>query len=743
MLETSLNIGHDGAELSPYAGNSAARGRAGGDYGDIQGKRKLTMDYAVDGGNQETRLSDLLMTVISLFRRRYLTMLLVTAGVFAAAIVLILMMSPKYDAVAMVRLDPSRNPLANAQSQSQGLSDEAIETEVGVLSSIELAQEVSRRLKLDRDPEFTEDFNKPGGPQTKGERANAIALELMRNLSVSREKLTYMLSVRYRASDPVKAATIANTFAEAYLDTRVGVSMGTAGKQVDFFKARLQELSNELNTADARIAQYRAQAGIVEGGSAGTITDQQVAPLSTQLATAESDAAAARSNLGAARAQISRGGLDAVSEVRTSPVITQLRTARADIVRNLTDIQSRDGENHPEMIKAREQLTQIDKQIQDEAARAIGSLQATADAADARAGTLRSRLGALEARQAQNNRAAVNVTSLERDAANKRAAYDRLAALSADSTQAAQNSIAQAVIADRAQPPIAPTSPNKPLLASLGLVIALALGIGTIVTQEMLSGGLNTVADVEGQFGIPVVASIPAMRKVSKPADDLIREPTTMFAEALRNARASILGVRTNSSSRVVAITSALPSEGKSTTALSFARILAMHGSKALLIDCDVRKATLQSLVEKKSPKDLVEVLQGKAQPSEAIIQDEQPGLALMMVNEPDFSGQDLFSGNAMVGLLEKLRDRYDVIVMDLPPVMGVADARFLSAIADVVTFVIKWNSTPISAVDASLNRLKSDRANVVGAIYTMVDPRSHAIGGIYYAQKYGSYYRR
>lgn len=706
-------------------------------------KTEFDMENAIEGSGYEARLSDLLTSLIGTLRRRYLTLLLVAAGTFAAAIVLILLMSPKYDSVALIRIDPSRNPLSSAQSEVLDLNSEAIETEVSVLSSPDLAKIVVQKKHLDDDPEFNKGLDGSSGPISEADRLNTVVTRVMKNLSVGREKLTYIISVKFQSRDAIKSADIANTFAETYLEMRVGSRKNNAGQQTQFLQQRLAQLGGEVKAADQELARYTAAAGIVSGGAAGTIADQQVGPLSSQLATAESEAAAARSSLAAARRQISAGGLESVSEVRSSPVISDLRRQRADLLRAMGDIQSRDGVNHPETIKVRDQLATLDTQIRDEGNRAIGSLEAAAAAADARVGSLRSAMGSLEARQASNSQAAVKAASLEREAVSKREAYEKLSQLSLDSTQASQNSIAQAEIVNRAQPPQRPTSPNRPLLAGLGLVVALALGFGTIVTQELLAGGLSTIGDIENQFGIPVVASIPAMRKIVRPADDLLREPTTMFAEALRNARASILGVRTATPPRIIAITSALPGEGKTTTALSFARILAMNGTKTLLIDCDVRKASLRGLVDNAPAKGLVEVLQGRAQPIEAIINDQQPGLDLMMVSKPHFSGEDLFGGNAMADLMDRMKERYQFVVLDLPPLMGVADARFLSAMADAVTFVVKWNATPVAAVETSLSWLRADSANLVGAIYTMVDPKSQAIGGFYYFQKNSGYYRQ
>ncbi|MET1755179.1 Wzz/FepE/Etk N-terminal domain-containing protein [Novosphingobium sp. RD2P27] len=697
---------------------------------------------------QDGRFSDLVAMVTDTLRRRWLTMAIVSAVIFALGVAGVLMLTPQYSATAQIRIDPSQNPLSrNTQQETQqSLSAEAIETEVAVLSSLDLARAVVRRLRLTSDPEFTEviDRSAEAATMSTADRETAIARELLQNLSVGREKLSYILGVTFRSEDPEKAALIANAFAETYLSTKTGSRVGTAERQVEWFNQRLAALGEEVRAADAALAQYRARAGLTQsGGAAGTtIVDQQVGPLSSQLATAESEAAAARASLNAARNQIARGGIDSVSEVRMSNVIADLRRQRADILRNMGEVQARYGERHPESVRVRDQLAAVDQQIEDEARRVIGSLEANATAADARAASLRGSMNRLEGEQAQNTRNAVIAESLQREAEAKRAAYDRLAAASLESTQVAQDQISQAVIVSRAEPPLSPSFPNKPLFIALALVVALAAGAGTIAVQEMLVTGLRSVEDVETQLGIPVLAAIPKVGRSKNPADLLLEKPTSMYAESLRIARASILGVRTARPPQVIALTSALPSEGKTTTALSFARTLATNNARTLLLECDVRRAALRPLVSNAMDKPgIVEVLHGEASVAEAIQSGDVPGLDHMLVREQYFSSGDLFGGGAMEKVLAELRSQYDLIVLDLPPLVGLADGRFLAVLADVTALIIKWDATPAQAAASALGWLKADGANPVGAIYTMVDSSAEAIGGLYYSKKYSGYY--
>ncbi|MGE4324105.1 MAG: AAA family ATPase, partial [Sphingobium sp.] len=321
--------------------------------------------------------------------------------------------------------------------------------------------------------------------------------------------------------------------------------------------------------------------------------------------------------------------------------------------------------------------------------------------------------------------------------------YDKMSELALTSAQATQNSSAQAVVIERAQPPLSPAFPNKPLILALGLVAAVVVGGGTIAMQEMLVTGMQTVEEAENILGIPVLAAVPKVGRVGNPADILTERPTSLFAESLRIARASILGVRGTRPPQIIALTSALPGEGKTTTALSFARTLAMNGARTLLVDCDVRRASMRGLLPHANvASGLIELLHGEATLDEVIQPSGTENLDHLLVRSPYFSSENLFGDGKMEGLLAQLRQRYESIVLDLPPLIGLADGRFIAALADVAVLVIRWNATPADAASSALGWLKSDGANPVGSIYTMVDTSAEAIGGLYYSKKYSAYYQ-
>lgn len=706
------------------------------------------MEVSRDRDDYEGKLSDLLAIVRDTVARRWKMLVAITVACLLASIAIAFTMPPTYQAVARVQIDPSRNPLAKSGgAKDEDLSPESIETEVSMINSLDLARKVVTKLKLDRDPEFAGDLDKQGIIKPEA-RVGAVAGRVLGNLSVGREKLTYIIAISAKSRDPEKAARIANAFADLYLETKINSLTGTARSQVDFFRARLDKLQAEVRDADAKVAQYRADAGIVggigEGMTAGTVADQQVGPLSTQLATAESEAAAARATLAAAQAQAARGGLDSVSEVRSSSVVGDLRRQRAELLRSIGEVQARYGERHPESLRVRGQLETVDRQIREEGERVLGSLRSNAVATQAQVDSLRAAMARLEGQRATDMRSAVQAESLERESAAKRSEYDRLSQMLLESTQASQNSISQATIVERADAPQNPASPNKPLLILLGLFVGLAAGAGTIATQEMMVTGLRTGADVEDELGLRLLAAVPKVEKGVEPHDLLLEKPTSIFAEAFRIARAAILGPRGDNPATIIALTSALPNEGKTTSALSFARSLAVGDIKTLLVECDVRRAAVSPMlhIPHGHAAGLVELLHGEVTLADVVKPSGLANLDYILVSEPYFSSEDLFGGDRMSDILEELSGRYDRIVLDLPPLIGLADGRFLAAKADLAVVVVKWDATPAKAVASAVDALRNDGANIAGVLFTMVDSSSAALGGYYYSKEYAKYYQ-
>lgn len=689
-------------------------------------------------------------------RRHWIAMALVFGTVLGAAIVALLLIQPRYVATTRIKIDPNQAAMIGVAAGNARPDPGSIDTEVAAMQSRDIAVMVINRLRLMYDPEFAPKADTPNS--SPNARVDAVAGRLLSELNVKRERDTYVINISYRSVNAIKAAEVANAFAEAYMNSSVGSRTGTAAKQVEFLTGRLNTLGSELAGIESKAAQLRAQAGIIGGGTggsfSGTVTDQRVSAQSSQLSAAQSAASAAEARYNVARQQLASGGLDNVSAVLESPVITNLRAQRAEVVRNLGSIQSRYGPRHPETLSVLQQVQQLDQQIDEEARRVMGRLASDATAERARAQSLAGEMAQLRGEQAASSRAGVMAQGIQQQADAKRDAYNRVAAELQQASSLARNTQTQAQIVELAIPPRSPSFPNPQLFIAFGVIAGLGLGLGSVAGLEFMSHGIRTAETLETQLGITCIGSIPNLEKkdlrqsdgeLLNPADLLIEHPVIPFSEAFRGIRNTVIRAKQKRPIQKLAIVSSLPGEGKTTSVLAMSRTMALSGDKILLIDCDVRKASLSEHVgaTEQAEYGLVEALQGKVDPRSLIRADEIPGLDIIPVKEPFFSAEDLFGDGKIQALVDKVKDGYDYVIFDTPPILGVADARTIATMSDAVIVLVRWNSTPVKTLKAALSSLVLDNAPVLGAAFTMVDPKSDALGASYYSAYYSKYYEQ
>ncbi len=705
--------------------------------------------------------------LIGAFRRRLPLLLAVTLSVTFVAVLASLVLTPIYASTTTIKVDPTQRPLLDVGSAVNGAPPDqsVVDTEVSILNSRSVAEDVVRQQGLVQDPEFGE---RPGPLdwlighhqqiKTPGDDAFARTVtRVQKALSVQRDGTTFLIDVVFKSKDAGKSARISNSFADQYIGFSLKTRVDAASQRAAWLNQRLSALGDQAQQADAALAHYRSATGLVAGSVAtgtgsGTVNDQQLAAITTALTTAEADAAAAASNAAAAHNQMSRGGSDAVAQVLSSPTIADLRRQRAEVGREQAQINARYGPKHPEAVRVQQQLEGLDQQIQDETRRIISGLDNDARAAEARVGAMRNQLNALKGEQTAHSAASVEADSLERRAEASRTIYNQVAQTAQSTTQQEHIDETPGRIMMRADAPDKPVFPNKPLFAALGLVLGLILGIGAVLIAEVLDGGLRTVEQVERELGVPFIASIPLLtrRQLSTvsartPWDFLMQKPMSGFGEAFRTIRSALVLPLDHKSASVVCLTSAVPNEGKTVTAISLARTMAMAGDRVCLVDCDLRRDVVSSLLTDKPESGLLEVLRGKAQLDDVLVADAVPGLDLLPLAHVTFTPRDVFGSEATKNLLEVLRGRYDCILLDAPPLMAVADARQLAVLADATLMVARWRTTSRVAVRAALQRLLNDGANVSGVVLTMVNPNDRGAltqsDSLYYYGNYGKYY--
>lgn len=689
-----------------------------------------TEDIALLPADSKIDVLDLFMR----FLRRLPIFLAVAVAIMAGVVAYTLTREPTYSATASVVIEPRRTELMKETPVLGDLPTDnaALNTEAVVLNSEDLAVRVVRLLGLHNDPEFNPP-PKPDAPPPVPSRLSPEDQAILRaaravqaGTAVKRNGATYVIDVEFTALDPRKAAAIANALVEQYIASLVDTSATATREASEQLKGSLAALQQELQVNEAALQQYTIANNLMST-SGTTMAEQEVSTLNQQIAVAAADLAEKRARLAAAQEQVAKGGGGAdVAAVQESPVIRDLRQQQSTLQIELAQMQTRYGPLHPDVKKTQDQIKVLDEQIATAIGRILSSLQAEVRVSQQRLASLTGSLNRARGTLGVNNRSKVDLYELQRKVEASRAVYEAFLNRSKETTAQQGLQRADASISARARPPIKPTSPNKPLNFTLGLVFALVGGAGAVLLVETLDGTLRTSADVKSKLKVSVLASVPLMTKMSQRgiARAVLDRPFSSFAESFRALKSSVWAKTRGKDHKVIAVTSALPAEGKTMTTLCFGRSLARGGARTLIIDGDLRRRMLTAAVGFNVTNGLVEVLQGKTPVERAIIRDEVGGAFLLLLSEAPPPEVDLFDDPAYTALLRVLTDRlgFEVVLIDTAPVLAITDTRAIVETADATLLVVRWAKTPKHAAKAALELLQSAGARVAGVCLTMVD---------------------
>ena len=709
-----------------------------------------------------------LRALITAFRRRLRLFLAVLLTVMVLVMALTLRQTPIYVAQAQVVLNMREEnvaPTAKQAPTSLPTSDRA-STEVEVIRSRDMAGAVVDALHLQDDPRFNPLLRPAGGPmatlrgllgqpeppplQLPAATVRNLMIDLLRgSLTVTRVAETYALSIAVATTAPDNAARIANEFARQYTQGQLQEKQGENQSAVHFLAGRLEELRRQAQIDTERVQQYRIAHNLLSTSGA-SLTEQEISTYNQSVATARAAAAEDRARLTTALAQLRSGSSgDDVGEALGSSVVGGLRARQAEVSGRLATLEARYGSRHPDVLRTRSELDDVNRQIQAEIKRVISNLEAKTRVSDQRLASITESLSSARGTLTQNNRAMVGLDDLTRRATASQELYESYMARYKEEAAQGGTERADARVISPAVPPRYPTSPRPLLSLFLALVFGSALGLGAAFLAEMLFSGFTTGDDVETKLDLRYLGGVPALGSVLPKArsaiDAVVQEPMSGFAEAFRNLRTS-LHYAGGGQARVVAITSALPKEGKTTTAICLARTIALGGERVVLVDCDARQRGISRMFREADDRPgLIEVLRGTATLDDALLLDVPSGAWSLRMARAEREIGDLLTGEAMSELLAELRRRFDHVLLDTAPVLPIADTRALTTLADQVLFVARWRSTPDHAVKAALRLLPLNYVRIAGVALSRVDMRKqgkfgHGDASYYYSQ-YADYY--
>ena len=726
-----------------------------------------------------------------LWRRKALVLATVTLATLATAIV-VFQITPRYSASARILVGTPKAQVVDIEAVLGGLGTDqpAVRSEVQILGSRALAAKVVEALDLTARPEFNPSLRPPSllsaldplgwlaerlgdlvpedwrgvrfDAGSTGHETTPEALErrakigaqnaLQRTLSVEIVDRSRVISVTATSEDPELAAAIANALSDLYLLEQLEAKFEATKRATEWLSERTRELRGQVEASERAVEAYRRQHGLVRSGNT-TVTGQQISEINTQLILARTQTAEAGARLRQVRALLdSEGGVESAAEVLASPLIQRLRERETDVARRAAEMATEYGPRHPKMITIKAELEDLRARVEAEVGKIVRGLGNELEVARTRERTLERNLEKLKAENATNDSAQARLRILEREAAANRALFETFLARWKETGRQDEIQHADARIISRAEVPGHPSSPRKKLIVGVALAASGFLALILAHLVELLDRGFRSSEQIEHMTGFGTLAWIPLLtrRRIARePWSYVLDRPASAFSESLRTLHTGVLLSRVDTAPKSILITSSVPNEGKTTIAIAMARLLARSGRRVLLVDGDLRRNRVAGLLDLSSDAGLVEAAADPETLGSGLIQRDTPsGLHVLTAGGNVPNPLDLIGSAGMRALISELRRRYDLVIVDSPPILIVSDARILARLTDTTVFVVRWAETRRETVALALMQLAESGASLAGVALSMVNIRknaSYAYGdSAYYhgsARTYRQYY--
>jgi succinoglycan biosynthesis transport protein ExoP len=720
-----------------------------------------------------------LSALIGALRRRR-TVLLICVVLFPViALIAAKNLTPRYTAATTVMFEPTEYAARELQSilRDESTTDAVLASQVEIVRSLSVARRLVARFGLTEREEFAwwlKDQDRAGSLafRIRSQVADAVAgfspdlaealaprpiaevpppeiaeiqaaEAVLGRLEVQVVRNSRVLQIRFTSEDPQLAAAVANLAAELYIADQLDAKFNAVRRANDWLDSRISQLREEVQRNEAQIAEIRAQSGLMRGVNAGLQTEQ-ISRITADLVEARNMLAGAEARLGAARGG---GGAADLTALGSANLVTQ-RAARDEARREFDRLSATLGSGHPDVRAAASRLAAAERAVGAETTRVVQALDAEARTARARVASLETSLREQQDRLNRTQGAEIRLNALERETEAGRSLLR--AVLERSQSTVSQTAIEKpdARVLSPATVPGVPSFPKPTLFVAAATALGLLFGLLLVWFLEQADSTIRSGDEIRSALGLPCVALVPMLRRGilgrHRVEDYVARKPLSPFSEAMRTMRAALwLG---SDPPKIVVITAARPGEGKTTTAIALSRSAAMNGERVLLIDCDIRQPSVGRVFRAEAAPGVTDMLLGQASYDQIVRRDHLTGLDYIPAGAAEIHSLGLFMSEAMAGLLERVRREYDLVVLDAPPALAMADARVVARLADATLLCVKWRDTPRSVVRNSLALLEDAKARIVGAALTQVDAKTHRRSGYadseVYHPRYSGYFR-
>lgn len=687
-----------------------------------------------DADNAEIDLMELLRT---LWRGKFWISLCALIALFLGAYYAFVAAVPVYTSSSVVMLESRQEQVVDLESVMTGLSGDqaSINTEVEVIRSRGLIEKLVRRLDLIEDPEFNFRLReKPAfslgqiigwvrdliGPSREAaeqpsERTvlDAVVNSVRNAITVSNVRQSYVFEITATTEDPMKSAVIANTLADLYILEQIAVKYAATEKATEWLSERVGQLQVELEEAVAAVKDFNASTDLISPEALAGL-NRQLKEARDRLREAREARAVAAARVAELEAALAADDPAAMAELANDSTLTRLLR----IMQDGGERTAFDARYEQILDRARLDVTRASNQI----------------------AALEGSIATQETQIERQSADLVTLQQLEREAEANRLIYEyflnRLKETSIQQgiQQADSRILSQAVV------PGSPSAPRKKLIVAMSLMLGLLAGTAMVLGREFMQNTFRVAEDLEAKTGYAVLGQIPAIpaRRRKNVLKYLSDKPTSAAAEAIRNMRTSVLLSDLDHPPQIIMTTSSVPGEGKTTQSIALTQNLAKMGKKVLLLEGDMRRRIFAEYFDVKDHKGLMSVLSDAASLSEAVIHEPSLGADLLVAEKTSTNAADVFSSDKFRGFLDGLREQYDYIIIDTPPVLAVPDARVIGQWVDAILYAVKWDSTSQRQVREGLRSFESVNIRVAGLVLGQISAKGMKRYG--YGDSYGAY---
>jgi len=704
-----------------------------------------------------------------LIKRKWMV-IAVIVGIFMAVAIASLRQTPVYEAVGRIAVNKGDPNVISFKDSGPVVdySDQAdLDTEVRILQSDLMALQVIRQLNLDKRTEYGGSSDRPlpnlvADPlQTDSNRVSALLGSFRGHLRASLIPNTRIIEIHYSSTDPQLAATAVNTLAATYVEQNFKTKFESTMQASDWLSKQLVDLQMKVETSQEKLVRYQKEHEILGTDEKQNIITEKLGVLNNEMTGAEFD----RMQKEAMYRQTQTDDPDAIAAAidtggGTGALLGRLRDQQAALRIQVADLNTQFGPSYPKIAQLNNQLKEIDRQLQSETNKGVDHLRGQYLAALQREIMLRASFEKQKQEANKLNESAIEYSILKRDLDSNRTLYEGLLGRLKEAGVTAGLRSNSFRIIDAARVPTSPSEPNIPRNLSFALVLGVISGIGLAFLLESMDNSVRTPEQATALSALPSLGMIPLGSKsgshgptgkrliltASKEVVETVTlvRPQSQMAESYRALRTSLLLSNLGAPPKVIMVTSARPQEGKTTTSINTAIVLAQKGTRVLLMDADLRRPSIHKTLGMGPRSGLSNVLTGSATLQQTIVTSPiLPNLFIMPAGTPPPNPAELLASSNMRDLLAELRGLYDHIVIDTPPTLSVTDAVVLSPRADATILVIRSGQTTKQALRRARDILMQVNAHVAGVLLNAVDLTSPDYYYYYeYQGKYGQYYQ-